>query len=322
MRVGVFLLTENYSNNAHIALLNDVHTAVYAEELGFDEVWFAEHHFNAFSVIPNPTLMMAYVVAKTHRIRIGSAAFLAPFYHPIRLAEEIATLDNLSNGRINAGFAKGGFTLDMKYFDKGIEDLRKALNSNMQTIKNTLYEKEDFHPKPLQQKIPFYIATFSTKESIEFAAKNGYGLMFSQGATLDECVRSCIVYEEIAGFTPEVVLMRVFYVAKSAQEAFDTAVVATDFFVKSMRSLNANGTQPSFNKANYEALLKQRYDFFDAKKFMNASVVGTVEESIEKILEIKRRIKKLHLVLKPASMDAADTRSVLKIFSEKIKPYL
>jgi alkanesulfonate monooxygenase SsuD/methylene tetrahydromethanopterin reductase-like flavin-dependent oxidoreductase (luciferase family) len=174
----------------------------------------------------------------------------------------------------------------------------------------------------LQQKIPCYIATFSTKESIEFAAKNGYGLMFSQGATLDECVRSCIVYEEIAGFTPEVVLMRVFYVAKSAQEAFDTAVVATDFFVKSMRSLNANGTQPSFNKANYEALLKQRYDFFDAQKFMNASIVGTVEESIEKILEIKRRIKKLHLVLKPASMDAADTRSVLKIFSEKIKPYL
>ena len=320
MKTGIFLLTENFNSNAHATIMSDLDIACYAEDLGFDEVWFAEHHFNAFSVIPNPTLMMAYVAAKTTRIRLGSAAFLAPFYHPTRLAEEIATLDNLSNGRIDVGFAKGGFTLDMEYFAKSVELLREELFHNVKEIDNSLTRNKTLMPKPLQKKVPIYIATFSTKETIEFAANNGYGLMFSQGATVDECVSACALYKEIAGFDPEAVLMRVFYIAKTSTEAYERAVIATDHFVKSMRSLNKSGSQPTFNEANYEALLLRRYEFFDAKKFMDAAIVGSVEDSIEKILEIKRRIKNLHLVLKPASTDTTQTKEVLKIFSEQIKP--
>jgi alkanesulfonate monooxygenase SsuD/methylene tetrahydromethanopterin reductase-like flavin-dependent oxidoreductase (luciferase family) len=322
MKLGLFLLSENFHANPHAAILNDVELAAYAEELGFDEVWFAEHHFNSFSVIPNPSLIMAYVAAKTIKIRIGSAAFLAPFYHPIRLAEEIATLDNLSNGRINAGFAKGGFTLDMEYFSKSPEHLRTQLFRNVERVATVLHENKELYPKPLQKKIPIYIATFSTKETIEFAARNGYGLMFSQGATLEECEQACSVYKELAGYAPEVVLMRVFYIATTYREAYENAVVATDHFVKSMRSLNAYKTQPAFQKENYKALLAQRYDFFDAKKFMDASIIGTVEESIENILNIKRRIGNLHLVLKVASFNAQETRKVLKLFSQEIKPHI
>lgn len=320
MKVGIFLLTENFHGNPHATILNDIELACYAEELGFDEVWFAEHHFNSFSVIPNPSVMMAYTAAKTTKIRIGSAAFLAPFYHPVRLAEEIATLDNLSNGRVNAGFAKGGFTLDMDYFSKSVQELRSELFNNVKQISSSLYHNKSLYPKPIQKKVPFYIATFSTKESIEFAANNSYGLMFSQGATLEECENACKLYKEIAGFEPEVILMRVFYVADSYKEAYKNAVVATDHFVKCMRSLNAGGIQPTFNKINYNALLAQRYEFFDAKKFMEASIVGTVEESIEKISDIKRRIKNLHLILKPASTNAMISRGLLKIFSQQIQP--
>lgn len=322
MKLGIFLLTESFHANPHAAILNDVNLASYAEELGFDEVWFAEHHFNSFSVIPNPSLMMAYVAAKTKHIRIGSAAFLAPFYHPVRLAEEIATLDNLCNGRLNAGFAKGGFTLDMKHFAKGVDALRGELYAHVEVIHKTLYEQKELYPKPLQKNIPFFIATFSTKQSIEFAAKNSYGLMFSQGATIEECEDACKLYKEIAGFEPEVVLMRVFYVAETYKEAYEEAVVATEHFVKSMRSLNAHGTQPSFNKVNYKALLSQRYDFFDAQKFMQNALVGEAEKLIQEILQIKRRIKNLHLVLKVASTNAQTTREVLKNFSTQIKPYI
>ncbi|MCX6076497.1 MAG: LLM class flavin-dependent oxidoreductase [Campylobacterales bacterium] len=89
MKLGIFLLTENFGENAHDAILNDIELAIYAEKLRFNEVWFAEHHFNSFSVIPNPALMMATLAARTDKIRIGTAAFLAPFYNPIRLAKEI-----------------------------------------------------------------------------------------------------------------------------------------------------------------------------------------------------------------------------------------
>lgn len=320
MKLGVFLLSENYNNSTHKSILNDVAFGVLAEELGFDEVWFAEHHFNAFSVIPNPSLMMASLAAKTKRIRIGAAAFLTPFYNTTRLSEEIATLDNLSNGRINAGFAKGGFALDLEYFEKSSETLREELYENVRDIEQKLYKDAQFQPKLLQEKIPTYIATFATKETIEFAAKNGYGLMFSQGASLDECERAQEIYKTIAGFYPQSILMRVFGVAKTKAEAENIVLPATDHFVKSMRAIKAKGAQPEFNKENYDELLAQREAFFDASTFMKAAIVGDVDECVEQIEEIKNKIKNLHLVLKVASSDTDEVKEMLRIFSNEIKP--
>lgn len=320
MKLGIFLLTENYNNNTQKTILDDIEFGVLAEELGFDEVWFAEHHFNPFSVIPNPSLMMASLAAKTKKIRIGAAAFLAPFYNSTRLAEEISTLDNLSNGRINAGFAKGGFTLDLEYFDKDADTLRDELYQNIKTIEQKLYEDARFEPKPVQEKIPTFIATFSTKETIEFAAKNSYGLMFSQGATLNECVEAQEYYKEIAGFYPESVLMRVFSVAATKEEAYSTAVVSTDHFIKCMRAVKSKQDQPNFNKQNYEELLAQRYEFFDASNFMKAAITGGVDECVNQIREIKSKIKNLHLVLKVASSDMDESKEMLRVFSQQIKP--
>lgn len=316
MKLGIFLLCENFHANPHAVIHNDIELGVLAEKLGFDEVWFAEHHFNAFSVIPSPSLMMATLAAKTSRIRIGSAAFLAPFYHPARLAEEIAVLDVLSNGRINAGFAKGGFTLDMEYFEKDSQSLRAELFENVESIDKSLHLHRVLQPKSLQARIPFYIATFSTKESIEYAAAHGYGLMFSQGATIDECKAACEYYRTIAGDEPEVVIMRVFSMAPTATQAHEEALIATDHFVKSMRSLNSHAAQPRFNRANYEELLAQRHDFFDAKKFMQNAIIGTKEEVKKEILKIEKSFAKLHLVLKVASTHAGKTRKVLRELSQ------
>lgn len=320
MKTGIFLLTENYNNNTQETILGDVEFGVLAEELGFDEVWFAEHHFNSFSVIPNPSLMMAALAVRTKNIRIGAAAFLTPFYNTTRLAEEISTLDNLSSGRINAGYAKGGFTLDLEYFKKDANTLRNELYQNVHDIEQKLYEDARFEPKPIQEKIPTYIATFSTKETIEFAAKNAYGLMFSQGATLSECAEAQEYYKEIAGFYPECVLMRVFSVAATKEEAHSTAIVATDHFIKCMRAVKSKQDQPNFNKQNYEELLAQRYEFFDASTFMEAAIIGSVDECAEQIRDIKFQIKNLHLVLKVASSDANESREMLKVFSQDIKP--
>jgi len=320
LKLGIFLLSENFHKDAHQTILNDVELSVLAEELGFDEVWFAEHHFNPFSVIPNPSLMMAFVAAKTKHIRIGAAAFLTPFYNTTRLAEEIATLDNLSDGRINAGFAKGGFALDLEYFTKNSDTLRDELYENVKDIEQKLYRDEQFQPRPLQEKIPTYIATFSTKETIEFAAKNGYGLMFSQGVSIEECQKTQESYKKVAGFYPQSVLMRVFGVAKTKAEATNIVLPATDHFVKSMRAIKVKGAQPEFNKENYDELLAQREAFFDATTFMQAAIIGDSIECIEQIKEIKSRIKNLHLVLKIASTEVATTKEMMHIFSKEIKP--
>jgi alkanesulfonate monooxygenase SsuD/methylene tetrahydromethanopterin reductase-like flavin-dependent oxidoreductase (luciferase family) len=322
MRLGIFLLTENYGSSARTTIANDIELGVYAEELGFDEVWFAEHHFNGFSVIPNPTLMMATLAARTTRIRIGSAALLAPFYQSIRLAEEIATLDNLSSGRIDAGFAKGGFAYDIDLFEKSPQDLRQEMFDSVDKIGDTLYSNPILEPKPLQKSIPFYIATFSTNETIEYAAKNGYGLMFSQGATLQQCIDAQELYREIAGEYPEVVLMRVFYMDEAYQSAYQNALPATDHFIKSMRAVKSKAKRPSFHQENYSALRDQRFQFFDGKNFLDNAILGNREECQAEIEKINGEIKNLHLVLKVASSDAMQTREMLKRFSQEIQPHI
>src|SRR6202163_4129289 len=82
--------------------------AVHAEALGFDSVWPVEQHFNAnLSILPSPLLMLAAIAERTRTLRLGIAIILLPLSHPIRVAEEIATLDVLSNGRVEFGIGRG-----------------------------------------------------------------------------------------------------------------------------------------------------------------------------------------------------------------------
>src|SRR5205823_14446532 len=77
------------------------------DRTGFDAVWLAEHHFTTFSVCPSVHMMGMLAAARTKRLRIGTGVSLAPFYHPLRLAEEVALLDVLSGGRVNWGAGRG-----------------------------------------------------------------------------------------------------------------------------------------------------------------------------------------------------------------------
>jgi alkanesulfonate monooxygenase SsuD/methylene tetrahydromethanopterin reductase-like flavin-dependent oxidoreductase (luciferase family) len=78
-----------------------------AETLGFDECWFAEHHFTDYSVLPSPNLMIAAALQRTTRMRFGNYVNVLPFHHPLRLAAEAAMLDNLGQGRFDFGIGKG-----------------------------------------------------------------------------------------------------------------------------------------------------------------------------------------------------------------------
>jgi alkanesulfonate monooxygenase SsuD/methylene tetrahydromethanopterin reductase-like flavin-dependent oxidoreductase (luciferase family) len=176
-------------------------------------------------------------------------------------------------------------------------------------------------PQTVQKEIPFYIATFATRETLEFAAYHGYGLLFSQGASLEDCKNAQEIYKEIAGFYPQTVLMRVFYFHKDGFEAANQeALPATDYFIKCMRAVQTKQTQPSFSQENYDALLAQRYQFFDGKKFLDNAILGDEDECIAQIQMMKNEIHNLQIVLKIASSDLITTKKMLKIFSEKIKP--
>ena len=134
------------------------------ERTGYDAVWLAEHHFSGYSVSPSVLLVATYIAAKTNSIRIGTAITLAAFYHPLRLAEEIALLDILSGGRVNWGAGRGFDSVEFKAFGverkdsyplfrENVEIVLQAWTNDRLTYHGTYHSFDDVEvlPKPLQQ---------------------------------------------------------------------------------------------------------------------------------------------------------------------------
>ena len=99
----------------YLDVLEDVReVAAFCEQAGFHCIWFAEHHFSLWGreMLPNPILMGTDVAARTSRIRIGLAAAIITFWHPLRLAEDVALLDQLSGGRLELGLGRGNYGIE------------------------------------------------------------------------------------------------------------------------------------------------------------------------------------------------------------------
>src|SRR5215471_13193156 len=90
--------------------------AVLAEELGFDCVWVSEHHFSPDAWNPSPFTFLAAVAARTERVRLGTYVLLLPFHNPVRVAEDIAVLDNISGGRVDLPVGVGSAAEEFRTF--------------------------------------------------------------------------------------------------------------------------------------------------------------------------------------------------------------
>ena len=174
-----------------------VDTCVLAEELGYDRVWLTEHHFTAYGR-PANQLLAAHVAAKTERIRIGLAVIVLPFHHPLELAEDIAVLDHLSNGRVDFGVGRGnqplefaGFGVDMnKGYERYTESLavmRKAWSEEAFSFEGDFWQfpKLQVLPKPVQKPLPLWMVGVSERSVRMAAEERMHGLIGSYLQTLD-----------------------------------------------------------------------------------------------------------------------------------------
>jgi alkanesulfonate monooxygenase SsuD/methylene tetrahydromethanopterin reductase-like flavin-dependent oxidoreductase (luciferase family) len=109
MKFGLFNLMSIRDNPAGVAgVIDDTRVMIrIAEDIGFDVAWFAEHHFTNYSASPSPLMMAAHFAGTTSRIRVGAAVIVLPLYHPMRVAQEIALVDQLSGGRLVLGVGSG-----------------------------------------------------------------------------------------------------------------------------------------------------------------------------------------------------------------------
>ena len=152
--------------------------------------WIGEHHFNSLGVLSCPDLVLAAVAAQTKHIRLAPAVTVLPLHHPIRVAEQWATLDLLSNGRVDFAAGRGydkreydpfhvSFADNQGIFEEGLELVHRLWAADGRiSHKGQHYSFEDVRitPKPVQKPIPTYVASFS-KPSIELAARLQCGLI-------------------------------------------------------------------------------------------------------------------------------------------------
>lgn len=161
----------------------------YAERLGFDTIWTSEHHFIDDEYSPSLLPICAAIAARTRRVRIGTNVLLLPLHDPVRIAEDAATVDAISGGRLDLGVAVGykreeftGFGIDRRERAARMEEacavLRKAWAPGAFSFGGKHYQYADINvtPKPTQDPMPLWIGGFS-EPAVRRAARLGDGLV-------------------------------------------------------------------------------------------------------------------------------------------------
>lgn len=189
---------------------SDLRLADLVEPLGLDSIWSAEHHFTSYSMCPGILQYLAYMAGRTRRIGLGSAAIILPWHDPMRIAAEIAQLDNISNGRVILGIGRGlgriefeGFRSDMNVsrerFVEYAEMILKGLEQGYcdydgQFIKQP---RRDIRPAPFRSFKGRTFATAVSPESSPIMAKLGAGLAIVPQKPWKTTIQDLETYREV-----------------------------------------------------------------------------------------------------------------------------
>ena len=116
----------------------ELRLAEIAADAGFDCLWSAEHHFNDYSFVPDNIQLMTHIAAKHPNIDVGTAAVILPWHDPLRVAENAAVLDLLSNGRLRLGFGRGLARREFEVFGISMDESRERFDEAAPMIVNAL----------------------------------------------------------------------------------------------------------------------------------------------------------------------------------------
>ena len=198
MKFGDFLFPESRTPDTDYQVVNDaLAEAELAERLGYHSVWLGEHHFDGVCTYADPMAFGGAVVARTKRVRVGFSAVQTAFHHPVRLAEQIALLDNLSGGRIMVGTARGSAFNRYEYRGYGVkyEHAQERLLEAEQILAKAWSGERVHHkgkhwnveipilrPKVVQKPHPPLIRAIASEGSLLDMAKQGRPFMLSMSS--------------------------------------------------------------------------------------------------------------------------------------------
>ena len=209
----------------------------FAERLGYDGLWINEEHFGQGSrVCLSPILLATALAMRTRTIRIGFSVLVLPLFEPIRLAEEIATLDVLSEGRVDLGVSRGNTSRYFEAWGLDYEDRSAAFGSCFERLIRYWAEPkvevgsrtELIEPKCVQRPHPpVYVATYR-EEAAAWAGQRGLTLFQGSQQSVDS-IRRCIgAFKDAGGDVAQVPIGRFVVVGESDAAAYKAALPAAE----------------------------------------------------------------------------------------------
>lgn len=196
MDFGYFTLSDNrYPGNQRTPeqFVKEIYEqSLWAEQVGLNSAWIGEHHFNLLGVNASPHMLLAQLAGATKRIRLAPAVVLLPVHHPLRVAEDWATLDLLSGGRVDFAAGRGydakeyapfgvAFDKSAEIFAEGLELLWRAWTEPGKWShhgKFYQFDELEVRPRPLQTPLRPYVACFS-RPSMELAARHDWNIIYA-----------------------------------------------------------------------------------------------------------------------------------------------
>lgn len=232
---------------------------LHAERLGYSSVWFTEHHFTRHGIVSATTSVLAYLAGVTDTIRLGTAVTVLPFHNPVQLAEQTATVDVLSNGRLDLGVGRGyqwgefhrmGIPMDeaSRRFEESMEVLTRAWTSVKPfDHRGEFWSFNDLTvlPRPVQQPHPPVYVAASGADSVARVVRNDWNLLIGQGETYGQVAGQIEFYQDAlaeaeADYTPQrVVVARAMYVAPTTERARREAEIPFMWFKETGQEVSA-----------------------------------------------------------------------------------
>ena len=315
------------------------------EALGYDSVWIAEHHFsNRYGILPDPFSYLSYLAAKTSRIKIGAAVMVVPLHHPLRIAENAAFVDILSEGRFQLGLGSGYRPYEFEGLGISYEERREIQYEAIPLILDAFHKKQDLKadgkyfkyavgegyeifPQPLQQPHPPLFMGAGSDSSMKFAAENGFGLMQSTLPDLETIASHVDFYRRHMAAAPaplnqnpafgKVDVVRMTYVAPTDAQA---KAESEEGIVKHMKGFFSSGETGGYlgDVAEKSDDSQFAYDHLADTTILH----GSPETVIRKIEDLRRAGATSLTLHYPPYYGQRQTIEMLRLFAKEVLPHV
>ena len=338
MHIGTFLLMQSPSARPSSEIFaRGIELAQAAESLGFRNVWLGEHHFSTYGYLSRPAQLATYIAAKTTRLRVGTAVIVVPLHHPLLVAEEIATLDLLSDGRLDVGLGRGYQHYEFERFGLQLDEARKRYDESVDVImlamsgKPFSYQGKYFQlpetsvfPQPVQKPHPPIWAVAQSPYAVEQTVRRGFNVLTGGfGVTIEmltefgRLIRKVLDDVQPAN-PPGVGVQRAVYVTKDEADARDAAEHArwnmrVTLSLRNHYEKVENGRAipvPAPKEPSIDELLERHL------------VIGTPDTVIRRIKQLQDTVGMTHFNCSfwIGDMDQARVLRSMELFSREVMP--